>query len=281
MLLPFFRILVAVCAWVLTTAAFAEQQKYFELDGHWQQGGLQIGRLLQPGEIWVGERQLNISDDGRFVFGFGRDHQKDFSLTFVDAKGNKHTFRYQIQPRTYNIQKIEGVQKKHVSPPPETLDRIRAEAKRVKAARKRNDLRDHFSQPFIWPLVGPITGVYGSQRIYNGVPKSPHYGLDIAAPKGTKVIAPAPGVVTLAEADLYYSGGTLIMDHGHGLSSTFIHLSSVLVDVGQNIKQGQVIAEVGASGRATGPHLDWRMNWFGERVDPQLLMSDTPMPDKK
>lgn len=281
MLLPFFRILVALCAWVLTTTALAEQQKYFQLDGHWQQGGLQIGRLLQPGEVWVGERKLNVSDDGRFVFGFGRDHQKDFSLTFVDAKGNKRTFHYQIQPRTYNIQKIEGVQKKHVSPPPETLDRIRAEAIKVKAARKRNDLRDHFSQPFIWPLVGPITGVYGSQRIYNGVPKSPHYGLDIAAPKGTKVIAPAPGVVTLAEADLYYSGGTLIVDHGHGLSSTFIHLSSVLVDVGQNIKQGQVIAEVGASGRATGPHLDWRMNWFGERVDPQLLMSDTPMPDKK
>ena len=120
-----------------------------------------------------------------------------------------------------------------------------------------------------------MTGVYGSQRVYNGVPKSPHYGVDIASPTGTPVIAPAPGNISLVEPNLYYSGGTLILDHGHGLSSTFIHLSAVSVELGQRVEQGEKIGEIGATGRATGPHLDWRMNWFKVRVDPQLLMGDS------
>ena len=139
------------------------------------------------------------------------------------------------------------------------------------------DDRADYLEEFVWPLRGAITGVYGSQRVYNGVPKSPHYGIDIAGPTGAPVIAPAPGLVSFAAADLYYSGGTLIVDHGHGLSSTFIHLNKVLVKAGQRVEKGQIIAEVGASGRATGPHLDWRMNWMGVRVDPGLLMKNKPM----
>ena len=129
---------------------------------------------------------------------------------------------------------------------------------------------------FVWPLEGTITGVYGSQRIYNGVPKSPHYGIDIAAPQGELVRAPAPGVVTLVHPDMYYSGGTLIVDHGHGLSSTFIHLSESLVEIGQRVEAGEVIAKVGSTGRSTGPHLDWRMNWFDVRIDPRLVLEALP-----
>jgi murein DD-endopeptidase MepM/ murein hydrolase activator NlpD len=129
-----------------------------------------------------------------------------------------------------------------------------------------------FAGAFHWPLEGPITGVYGSQRVYNDVPGRPHYGVDVAAATGTPITTPAPGLVTLAHPDMFYSGGTVIIDHGYGISSTMMHLSKVLVDVGQEVVPGDIIAEVGASGRATGPHLDWRMNWFKVRIDPQLLV---------
>ena len=135
-----------------------------------------------------------------------------------------------------------------------------------------------FAGEFQWPLIGPITGVFGSQRVYNGVPKRPHYGVDVAAPVGTPVSTPAPGTVTLAHADMFYSGGTLIIDHGYGVSSTLMHLSKVLVAVGDEVVPGDIVAEVGAAGRATGPHLDWRMNWLNVRIDPQLLVSPMPMP---
>jgi murein DD-endopeptidase MepM/ murein hydrolase activator NlpD len=125
-------------------------------------------------------------------------------------------------------------------------------------------------------LIGPITGVYGSQRVYNGVPKNPHYGVDYAAPTGTEVVAPAAGIVRLAHPDLFYSGGTMIIDHGHGLSSSFLHLSGLLVAEGARVTRGQPIALVGATGRATGPHLDWRMNWHQQRIDPQLVLETLP-----
>ena len=157
------------------------------------------------------------------------------------------------------------------------LDRIKNDNRIVALARKRNDARTDFDKGFIWPVKGRITGVYGSQRVFNGVPKRPHFGIDIAAPTGTKVLAPAGGIVTLAEDDLYYSGGTLIIDHGHGLSSTFIHLHKNLVKVGDRVEQGDAVAEVGATGRVTGPHLDWRMNWFKHRIDPELLVKHLPM----
>lgn len=243
-----------------------------EVRGSFAQGGIVFGTLNAGESVWVGQRQLRLGDGGEFVFGLDRDAPEQVTLTIVDDKGQKQQVHYPVKQREYKVQRIEGVAQKHVTPPDEVLSRIANEAARVRQARTANDDRQDFLESFIWPLQGPITGVYGSQRVYNGVPKSPHYGIDIAAPVGTVVQAPAAGVVTLAEDDLYYSGGTLIVDHGHGLSSTFIHLHKVLVEVGQPVKQGQAIAEVGATGRVTGPHLDWRMNWFDVRVDPQLLM---------
>ena len=183
----------------------------------------------------------------------------------------------EVAPREYRIQRIDGLPREKVTPPEAVLARIREEGARVAAARANDDPRTDFRDGFVWPLTGRISGVYGSQRVLNGEPRRPHFGVDVAAPTGTPVAAPADAVVRLADDDLYFSGGTLIMDHGHGLTSTFIHLSKILVEPGQRVRQGEVVAEVGATGRATGPHLDWRMNLFDARLDPQLLTP--PMPD--
>tara|TARA_B100000745_G_scaffold220525_1_gene146969 strand:+ start:1128 stop:2219 length:1092 start_codon:yes stop_codon:yes gene_type:complete len=257
---------------------FCEAFAGVELNGVFQQGGMVIGKTTPGDVVWVGDKKVRVSQEGRFVFGFGRDHAKKQTLKIERNGQLVETKAVEVAPREYNIQHIDGLPSKHVSPPESVLKRIRQETALVKAARKTNDQRTDFLSTFEWPLLGPITGVYGSQRVLNGQPKRPHYGLDIAAPVGTLVTAPAPGIITLAHDDMYYSGGTVILDHGHGLSSTFIHLSKVLVKDGDVIKTGDPIAEVGSKGRSTGPHLDWRMNWFNQRLDPALIMG--PMPEQ-
>jgi murein DD-endopeptidase MepM/ murein hydrolase activator NlpD len=168
-----------------------------------------------------------------------------------------------------------------VTPPEEVLERIARERALVREAKSARLERPEFLRwvrsGLSWPATGRISGVYGSQRFYNGTPGSPHYGVDVARPTGHPVVAPGPGIITLAEPDLFYSGGTVILDHGYGLSSSFLHLSEVLVEVGDEVAQGTWLGKVGATGRATGPHLDWRMSWFDQRIDPQLLVP--PMPD--
>ncbi len=246
-----------------------------DIEGKWQQGALLYGKVAPGEQLEFDGRQVRTTEDGRFVIGLGRDAGTEAVLQVTGEPGEQR-YRYSVLKRQYAIQRVNGVPKKTVNPPPEVLERIRHEAALARNARKIDSNISGFLDSFIWPLKGPITGVYGSQRVYNGQPGRPHYGLDIAAPKGTGVVAPASGVVTLVHDDMYFSGGTLIIDHGHGLSSTFIHLSKILVKAGDDIVQGQAIAEVGATGRATGPHLDWRMNWFDRRVDPQLLVGGTP-----
>lgn len=278
-----YQTIIAICRHLTLLSALALAQlswgesapSALEVRGNFVQGGIVFGTLKAGESVWLGQRRLRLSDGDEFVFGLDRDAAEQVTLTIVDDKGRKQQVHYPVKQREYKVQRIEGVAQKHVTPPDEVLSRIASEAARVRQARTANDDRQDFLEPFVWPLQGPITGVYGSQRVYNGVPKSPHYGIDIAAPVGTVVQAPAAGVVTFADDDLYYSGGTLIVDHGHGLSSTFIHLHKILVEVGQGVTQGQAIAEVGATGRVTGPHLDWRMNWFDVRVDPQLLMQSS------
>ena len=178
----------------------------------------------------------------------------------------------EIERRRYDIQRIDGLPKKMVTPPPELLVRIREEGAKVREARAFDTAELDLFVPFAWPAQGPISGVYGSQRILNGEPRQPHFGVDIAASTGTPVRAPAGGDIRLAEPDLYYSGGTVILDHGHGLSSSFLHMSRIDVEVGQRVAQGEVIGAIGATGRVTGAHLDWRMNWFERRLDPALLV---------
>ena len=210
------------------------------------------------------------------MFGFGRDSKGKHELTLVTENGNKIKKQIVVAKREYRIQKIDGISKKIMNPSKSSLNRIRAENASVKKARQTNDARSDFTQTFQWPMVGKITGVYGSQRVFNGVPKRPHYGVDVAASVGSPVVSPADGIVTLYHPNMFYSGGTLIIDHGHGISSTFIHLKVGLVKKGQRVKRGEVIAESGVSGRATGPHLDWRMNWFNVRLDPELIVGAMP-----
>ncbi len=248
-----------------------------EISGDWIQGGLLKGKTLPGAAVRIFERDVYVSGKGDFVFGLGRDTKEQVSLQITYPSGEIEKSTYTVEQREYKTEKIEGVAKKYVAPPAEVTQRIRKDSAMVGTARKVFSKHDHFSDGFIWPLVGRITGVYGSQRVFNGVPKRPHYGLDIAGPVGAKVIAPANGTVTLVHDDMYYSGGTLIVDHGQGVSSTFIHLNKILVELGQSVTRGQAIAEVGATGRVTGPHLDWRINWFNQRLDPALLLP--PMPE--
>lgn len=265
---------------VLGVSLAARAEPLLKMRGQWQQGGILFGQVAPGSQVRFAERAVRVTDQGDFVIGLGPEAPEQVVVEVTDPRGRKTLHPFSVVQRQYKTQHVKGVEQKHVTPPPELAERIAREAELVGKVRHRDDPRPDFLQDFIWPLSGPITGVYGSRRVYNGTPRAPHYGLDIAGPTGAKVVAPAAGLVTLAEDDLFFSGGTLILDHGHGLSSTFIHLSRTLVKPGDTVVQGQAIAEVGATGRVTGPHLDWRMNWFEVRLDPALLMADKPMPGR-
>lgn len=260
----------ALSAMVMLLASALAQA--LELHGEWQQGAVILGKAPAGTQVIYQGRTLRLASDGQFVIGLGRDAPALAVITTIDGQGRRQEHKFAVKARKYAIQKVTGVPTQTVAPNPEQVKRAQREAKMAADARLGDLPLLFFAQEFEWPLLGPITGVYGSQRFYNGVPNNPHYGVDIAQPVGTLVSAPAGGVVTLVHPDMFFSGGTLIIDHGHGLSSTFIHLSSILVKKGDAITRGQPIAKVGKTGRATGPHLDWRMNWFEERVDPQLLV---------
>ena len=251
-----------------------------DLQGSLMQGGLVWGRVAPGSRVTVDGSPLDVLPDGITVAGFGRDAAASAELVVEGETPCRQTL--QIQSREYNIQRVEGVPQETVTPPPERLARIKRERQLVGSAKARYLARPDLLQDalagFAWPAIGPISGVYGSQRIYNGTPRSPHYGVDVAMPTGTPVLATSAGVVTLAEPDLFYSGGTIILDHGFRLSSSFLHLSKLHVEVGQEVQRGELIAEIGASGRATGAHLDWRMSWRNQRIDPQLLAPPMPEP---
>lgn len=245
-----------------------------ELQGNLTQGGLVFGKSDTVRSISLNGKALKVSPGGEFVFGFGRDAVKNHTLVWIDVDGNTHQKALVISARDYKIDKITGIAQKYVTPAKAVSERISREALAVKKARLVNSDLVYFLDPVLKPAQGRISGVYGSQRYFNGEPRRPHYGLDIANITGTPVYAPLSGKVVFADPDLYYSGGTLILDHGHNVTSTYIHLSKLDVKVGDKVNQGHKIAEIGATGRVTGPHLDWRFNWGEERLDPQLLMQD-------
>lgn len=252
-----------------------------ELQGQPVQGGLMQGRTDPSAKVSFDGQPVRISKDGVFLIGFGRDAPAQAKLVTTFADGSREWRELKVGQREYKIQRIDGLPPRKISPSEEDLARIHRESASIKEARAKDDARTDFLKGFIWPAKGRITGVYGSQRILNGEPRRPHYGLDIAAPVGTLVVAPASGIVTLTNPNMFYSGGTLILDHGHGLSSTFIHLHRILVKEGQYVRQGDVIAEIGATGRVTGPHLDWRINLFKRRLDPQLILKVMPSSAKQ
>ncbi|WP_448101971.1 M23 family metallopeptidase [Luteibacter jiangsuensis] len=230
------------------------------------QGALVVGHTTPGQRVTVAGKPVRVGADGVFVFGVGRDEQGP-----VDVAIGSDRRRLAVTPRDWPVERVNGVPPKTVNPPPDIAARIAREQAEVVAARDRDDAREDFAKGFIWPVTGRISGRFGNQRIYNGDPKAPHSGMDIAVPEGTPVKAPAAGVVTFAKPDLYLTGGTLLLDHGFGLSSNFLHLSRIDVKVGQHVRQGQVIGAAGKTGRATGPHLHWGFNWFGVRLDPLLL----------
>ena len=269
--LVMFKTLIATA--LVASASFSAMA--LELKGHLTQGGLVTGKLENAKLVSLDGKSLKLSPNGDFVFGFGRDADTTHTLKWVDNNGKSHLQSIAITKREYKIDKITGVAKKYVSPPKEVSARISREAVAVRKAREVDSDLLYFLDPVLKPAEGRISGVYGSQRYFNGEPRRPHFGLDIANKTGSPVYAPISGTVVYAEPDLYYSGGTLIIDHGHGITSTYIHLSKLNVKVGDTITQGNKVAEIGATGRVTGPHLDWRFNWKGERLDPALLMQDT------
>lgn len=272
------RVPVSVVALMLVclAATLKLQASPVVLQGSLQQGSLLLGTVEKGSRPFYRDRAVPVTASGQFLLGLGRDAPASIELRIVDSEGLQTVQKYEVAKRDYRIQRVNGVPSKTVDPPAADLARIRNDSALVASARREITSKEDFLDGFQLPLDGPITGVYGSQRVYNGVPKSPHYGVDYAAPTGTQVLSPAAGIVRLAHRDLFYSGGTLIVDHGHGLSSSFLHLSDVLVAEGTRVSRGQPIAKVGATGRATGPHLDWRMNWHNERIDPQLVLETLP-----
>ena len=215
---------------------------------------------------------VRVSADGHFVVGVGREQLDPIRLAVTLPDHSHSLLAIAVTRREWKLERVEGVPESTVNPAPEIAARIEREQAEVAEARKRDDDREDFSASFCWPLRGRISGIFGSQRIYNGTPKSPHSGLDIAAATGTPIRAPAGGIITFAKPDLFLTGGTVLIDHGHGLSSSFLHLSRIDVKEGERVEQGKVIGLVGATGRATGPHMHWGLNWFSVRVDPNLLV---------
>lgn len=252
---------------LISSTAFA-----VELDGPLIQGGLVVGRAVPGAEVRLDGRRVRVDDEGRFVIGFGRDAAPAAQLEVHTPDGAVERRQLAIVQRAYEIQRIDGLPPAMVTPPPQVLARIKREAALIAEVRKTDSDRTDFLAGWIWPVEGPVTGIYGSQRILNGEPRQPHYGIDIAAALGTPVVAAADGTVALAEPDLYFTGGTVILDHGHGLTAAYSHLQKVGVTVGQRVRQGEPVGTIGATGRVTGAHLDWRLNWFEVRLDPALVL---------
>ena len=250
---------------------FASPAHSIKFQGKFIQGHFILGKTDPKAKIFVGKKSVKVSEDGYFVFGIDRDRKYD--LTFIKKiDGEKTVIIKKVNKRKYNIQRIDGLEESKVTPPESVYKRIKKENNAIGEARAINSNLQFFKEKFIMPVKGIISGVYGSQRILNGKPKWPHYGIDIAATQGTVIQSSGSGIVTMAEDDLYYTGGTVIMDHGHGISTIYSHLENVLVSLGDEINQGDIIGTVGSTGRSTGPHLDFRINWFQTRLDPMSVL---------
>jgi hypothetical protein len=263
---------VLALALIAATALAGE----LRLEGPLTQGGMVLGQAPPGSRVSLDGAPVRLSAEGRFVIGFGRDHGPKARLEVRFPDGTHEHRPLAIAQRRYEIERVDGLPPNTVSPSADELARIRREGALIAAVRRRDTPAPWFAAPFAWPARGRVSGVYGSQRVLNGEPRRPHYGLDVAAPPGTPVTAPAAGIVALVEPDLFYTGGTVMLDHGHGLISVYSHMASVSVKVGQTLRRGEILGTLGGTGRATGPHLDWRLNWFKQRLDPALLVG--PMP---
>lgn len=239
-------------------------------------GGILIGEALPGSRVMVDDRAVRITEDGRFVFGVGRDASGHVDVTVQPPEGDAVRQRVSIGKRDYRIQRIDGLPTRKVEPNPDDQARIEADWVMLNRAKSSDSERLAFADHAVWPVIGPISGVFGSQRILNGKPKSPHRGVDVAAPEGEPVVAMLEGVVTVAALDMYYTGGTVMVDHGHGIQSLYAHLSAIDVAPGQHLARGEQLGRIGTTGRSTGPHLHLSLYWFETALDPALLLG--PMP---
>lgn len=265
-------VLVVLSAGLVIQETAAENA--YTLSGPMMQGGMIVGRTAPGTEVVLDGEMVQVNRDGVFVFGFGRDAAATSDLQVKLPWGESYAETLTVAPQSYAVERIEGLPPAMVTPPPEVTERINRENGWIGKVRARNTDAAWFLDGFSMPAEGRLSGFYGSQRILNGEPRRPHFGLDVAAAVGTAVVAPAPGVVALAEDDLYYTGGTVMLDHGMGITSVYSHMSSIDVMTGEKVERGDKIGEVGATGRVTGPHLDWRVNWFAVRLDPRLLVAE-------
>jgi murein DD-endopeptidase MepM/ murein hydrolase activator NlpD len=240
------------------------------------EGGLMIARTAPDNRVTLDDAAIPVAPDGLFIVGFHRDSDLPVTIGITKTDDTSQLTVLTPQQRSYQIQRIDGLQKNMVTPPENVIARIKSDQAAVAAARQTPAAAGDFWRGIDWPVTGRISGVFGSQRILNGQPRQPHYGIDIAVPKGTPVRAPASGLVTLVK-DLYFSGWTIIINHGLGLNSTFLHLGSTAISVGDTVQRGSIIGTVGSTGRSTGPHLDWRLDWQGRRIDASLAAG--PMPE--
>ena len=244
-----------------------------EFSGDFKQGSFILGKTDPNSKVFIDDREVRVSNDGYFAFGLDRD-RKNNVLIKIKNKGETKLIEKKVFKRKYKIQRIDGLPPKQVTPPPEVFERIKKDNILIGKARDIDSKLIFFKDKFIYPIDKYIiTGVYGSQRILNGKPRRPHYGIDFHAPEGTPVKAMMDGKVTLAEKDMYFTGGTIIFDHGHGISTLYMHMKDIYVKIGQEIKQGEIVGTLGQSGRATGPHLDIRLNWFDVKLDPQTILN--------
>ena len=236
-------------------------------------GGILVVNVFPGAKVKLNGELVMISDNGLFLVGFERIPKPIQILEIYEGNSLVEKITLNVKIRSYKIQKISGIQKEKVDPPQSVIDRIYNERKNVKESRKKANLitSTYYNNGFILPALGPISGVYGSQRILNGKPRSPHYGIDIALPKGHEVVSPMDGIVLFTNHDLYYSGGTIIIGHGQGLTTSYLHLSKILVTVNDKVRRGELIGRVGATGRVTGPHLHWGAELKGKRIDPKYL----------
>ena len=244
------------------------------LEGNQTQGGLVFG-MTEPGSrVVLDGEALGLSGDGRFLIGFGRDAAKEATLSITGPDGKTDTRILKVVARTYKVQRIDGLPSRKVTPKPQDAARIRADNAGIGRVRALDTHQAYFSSGFMWPVTGPLSGVFGSQRILNGKPKNPHNGTDIAVPEGIIIKAPADGVVALVHDDMFYTGKTLMLDHGFGLTSVYAHMSALLVNEGDLVKKGTPIGKVGKTGRVSGAHLHWGVTLNRTHLDPALIAGD-------
>ena len=244
-----------------------------EFKGDFKQGSFILGKTDPNSKVLIDNREVRVTNDGYFAFGLDRDRKNNVIIKIKNKEDIK-LIEKKVFKREYKIQRIDGLPPKQVTPPPEVYERIKKDNILIGKARSIDSKLIFFKEKFIYPIDKYIiTGVYGSQRILNGKPRRPHYGIDFHAPEGTPVKSMMSGIVTMVEKDMYFTGGTIIFDHGHGISTLYMHMKDINVKKGQKVKKGQIVGTLGQSGRATGPHLDIRLNWFNIKLDPMTILN--------